>query len=887
MRALATLVAGLMSLFCASALGATIHADTTSDERSADGHCSLREALAAANTDTAPFAGAGECTAGSGTDTIVLPAGQFTLGIAGRGEDANATGDLDVLSAVTIDGAGAAVTQIDANGIDRVLDVHTGADLTLSGVTIAGGLTRIGGIGGDHVGATGAQGVGDQGQPGESGGGILNAGSLTVIDSTIRDNVTGAGGKGGGGYGGSGAPNGGNGFGGDGGHGGDGGGIFTTGPLTLTRATVTANTTGVGGEGGIGVGGDAGTGAGTGGFGGGGFGGRGGDGAGVAGSGAGVLTIDQSSITGNHTGAGGPGGFGDGGVGGPRGSGSLAGGQGGGGDAGDGGRGGAGAGVFSGATLTATDDLIAANVGGAGGPAGDGFGGNGGPGGTSGGTGGTGGGGTGTEGGNGGGGVGIAIPFGATGSATNVTVTANTSGTGGAGGQGNGGTGGTGGTGGNGGTGGTAQGGNGGSRGPGTAIGDDGTLTLLHATITSNHSGAEGAAGTLNLGTGGAAGSGGQPGGSGTFPIPGVAGTPAQGDGAVGNVSPSVSGVTTTLQNTIVASNDLPNCSSAGAHVNGGQDISFGDATCPGANVDPLLAALADNGGPTMTQALEPNSPALDAVPATGAGCAATDQRGVSRPQGTACDIGAYEHAPPDVTTGAATGISTSAATIQGQVVPNARSTTYHSEFGPTTAYGSSTASRDAGAGVTAVSAGEPIGGLAPATTYHYRLLASNAEGTTAGLDRTFTTLALPGGGGAPPVFLAASLSPRVFAVDTHGSAETLVSARAKKGTTFRYTLSENARVLFTIERVLPGRKVGHACRKQTSANRHRRACKRVLRAGRFAVTARAGVNTHRFSGRIGRRSLVPGSYRATLAATDAAGKVSKPKQLTFKVVRR
>jgi predicted outer membrane repeat protein len=54
---------------------------------------------------------------------------------------------------------------------------------------------------------------------------------------------------------------------------------------------------------------------------------------------------------------------------------------------------------------------------------------------------------------------------------------------------------------------------------------------------------------------------------------------------------------------------------------------------------DPKLGTLADNGGATHTLAIAPDSPALDA----GASCEATDQRGVGRPQGKACDIGAYE----------------------------------------------------------------------------------------------------------------------------------------------------------------------------------------------------------------------------------------------------
>jgi predicted outer membrane repeat protein len=54
---------------------------------------------------------------------------------------------------------------------------------------------------------------------------------------------------------------------------------------------------------------------------------------------------------------------------------------------------------------------------------------------------------------------------------------------------------------------------------------------------------------------------------------------------------------------------------------------------------DPKLGPLANNGGPTRTMALLAGSPARNA----GAGCPATDQRGVARPQGSACDIGAYE----------------------------------------------------------------------------------------------------------------------------------------------------------------------------------------------------------------------------------------------------
>ena len=58
-------------------------------------------------------------------------------------------------------------------------------------------------------------------------------------------------------------------------------------------------------------------------------------------------------------------------------------------------------------------------------------------------------------------------------------------------------------------------------------------------------------------------------------------------------------------------------------------------------NANPLLGALRNNGGQTDTQALGSGSPAIDA----GLGCPATDQRGVGRPLGPACDIGAFEAA--------------------------------------------------------------------------------------------------------------------------------------------------------------------------------------------------------------------------------------------------
>jgi predicted outer membrane repeat protein len=98
---------------------------------------------------------------------------------------------------------------------------------------------------------------------------------------------------------------------------------------------------------------------------------------------------------------------------------------------------------------------------------------------------------------------------------------------------------------------------------------------------------------------------------------------------------------TVTLKNTIVA-NSLSGGNCFGSISDSGGNLSWPDTTCPGTNVDPLfdLSGLQDNGGATETIALQAGSPAIDGGTAT---CGTDDQRGVERPQGTACDNGAFE----------------------------------------------------------------------------------------------------------------------------------------------------------------------------------------------------------------------------------------------------
>ena len=113
-------------------------------------------------------------------------------------------------------------------------------------------------------------------------------------------------------------------------------------------------------------------------------------------------------------------------------------------------------------------------------------------------------------------------------------------------------------------------------------------------------------------------------------------------------------GASLSLVNSVIGHNQDVGCfvgrfgSGPVSLTSGGHNI-LTDATCAPTGTDQvvgsaLLGPLADNGGPTPTHELLPGSPALDA--ADPAFCPATDQRGVPRPQGPACDVGAFERMP-------------------------------------------------------------------------------------------------------------------------------------------------------------------------------------------------------------------------------------------------
>ncbi|MFS8808814.1 hypothetical protein NW837_15320, partial [Synechococcus sp. R6-10] len=201
---------------CAAAAGlqlpspaqTTIIVTTTSDAIAKGDGCSLREAVIAANTDSA----VNECSAGSGADTIVLSAGTtYTLSIdddgSGHQTDSGANNDdLDITSTITIQGNGATIQRntsiaCDLNGSAgggefRIFHVSSGGKLNLQGVAIASGCadgddpnTAGGGVFVEVGGQLAVSNVQISNNGAFSfGGGIYNLGTVTIDAAGIANN---------------------------------------------------------------------------------------------------------------------------------------------------------------------------------------------------------------------------------------------------------------------------------------------------------------------------------------------------------------------------------------------------------------------------------------------------------------------------------------------------------------------------------------------------------------------------------------------------------------------------------------------------------------------------------------------------------------------------
>ncbi len=425
----------------------------------------------------------------------------------------------------------------------------------------------------------------------------------------------------------------------------------------------------------------------------------------------------------------------------------------------------------------------------------------------------------------------------------------------------------------------------------GGGIASSGTLVVTQATIAGNRAyngGGIDFAGALSLTNstigGNVAGGPGSNGGGG-----GIRGTmgatlTANSSTIVDNVAfngvrsgGGISAPSATLDNTIVANNVshapdqtatfTDNCSvatltSQGHNLSNGSDCGL-TGTGDWQGVDPRLGALGDNGGPTDTEAPLAGSPAADA----GADCPGLDQRGVSRPRGGACEIGAYELAAPAVATSAAGSIGLTSAVLAGTVDPSLRETSFRFEYGTTTAYGSLTPLQWGGAGNGAISVSALLGGLSAGTTYHFRLVASNADGTAAGTDQAFTTLDR-----TKPVLSLLRVAPAIF--------------RAAKGTTISFRLSEDAAVTFKADRVLRGVRRGGRCVPGPRRRRLRPCTRYVPVRGSVSQDGHAGPNSFRFDARLAGRQLAAGAYRLDAIPRDPAGNTGKTIFAAFRIRR-
>jgi CSLREA domain-containing protein len=215
------LVGGALTPLQAQAAVFNVTKTTDTNDGVCNTDCSLREAIVAANALTGPH-------------TINVPAGTYTLTIAGAGEEDTATGDLDISEDITITGAGAATTIINGGGIDRVFDIDpydNSPTVTLQNLTITGGNEPLGDGGGGIlnnwqgcavVTLTNVVITANMASAG-AGGGVASqgCGSLTITNSTISGNVSG-----------------------------NGGGIYAdAGIITITGSTISGNTVSISGGG--------------------------------------------------------------------------------------------------------------------------------------------------------------------------------------------------------------------------------------------------------------------------------------------------------------------------------------------------------------------------------------------------------------------------------------------------------------------------------------------------------------------------------------------------------------------------------------------------------------------------------------------------------------
>jgi hypothetical protein len=446
----------------------------------------------------------------------------------------------------------------------------------------------------------------------------------------------------------------------------------------------------------------------------------------------------------------------------------------------------------------------------------------------------------------------------------------------GGGGAGNSGTGGFGA-----GSGGASFGGGGGGAGMGGAIFSQGAVVAANATLSAN---------TATGGSGGGSGAtAGQGLGGAIFSLNGavalindtIAANTADDGGALYVVGYDANSATTAgvallindiLSGSVTATHDLvvakPSTVADGAANKAGETATAsapnivasssatGTLTGTPSAANPVLGALAANGGPGMfTMLPAAGSPALGTGTTTNA--PSTDERGATRPAAGPIDLGAVQvsvapPAPPApaVATGAATSVTGSTATVYGAVNPEGAATSYYFQYGTSATYTSKTTAAQLAAGSTAVVVSAKLSNLKPSTTYHYRIVATSANGTGDGTDATFKTGLKTGG-----------------KTGRKSIAGLPVTTRPHHALTFPYRFKFTGRV-----RLPHGVTNGAACSGKVSV-RIKRGTKTVAfgRASVFATCA------WKFSARLSNRKAVPGHGKLSVTVSFGGNVVFAP----------
>ncbi len=159
-----------------------------------------------------------------------------------------------------------------------------------------------------------------------------------------------------------------------------------------------------------------------------------------------------------------------------------------------------------------------------------------------------------------------------------------------------------------------------------------------------------------------------------------------------------------------------------------------------------------------------------------------------------------------------------------------------------------------------------------------YRASTTSANDTAPRQDFSLPSQTQP-----PPTPPVDSTSPRITKVKVSRK-----RVRVGQGITFTFQLSKASTASISIDKASAGRRVGKRCRPPKRSLRKRKRCTRYSRMGTLVrKNLLSGTQRVRFSGRFRSRALKPGSYRATIVATDPGGKRSRAARVTFRVVRR